>query len=81
MTEDKPLSPEERLAFDLCFPALLVPPESGRISDRHGDLLALGERTPPPAYGGHLPFQGRHCRKRRQKAPSAEGAVMREAHD
>ena len=32
------------------------------------------ERTPPPACGGHLPFQGRRCSGSLQKFPSAEGA-------
>ena len=35
----------------------------------------MGRRTPPPAIGGHLPFQGRLCGKCRLTAPSAEGAV------
>ena len=28
-------------------------------ADRAAATVRLGERTPPPAYGGHLPFQGR----------------------
>ena len=42
-------------------------------------LRCGGNETPPPAYGGHLPFQGRLCRESCQKAPSAEGAVSRKA--
>ena len=36
--------------------------------------MRRGERTPPPACGGHLPFQGRRCSGSLQKFPSAEGA-------
>ena len=31
--------------------------------------LRREERTPPPAYGGHLPFQGRLCRKCAKRLP------------
>ena len=84
------LPPEERLAFGLAASASLVPPErvvrgpaawlwSRRLTEPPRPC-EMGERTPPPAYGGHLPFQGRLYRKRRQKAPSAEGAVSRRDH-
>ena len=84
------LPPEERLAFGLAASALLVPPErlvrgpvawlwSRRLTEPPRPC-EMGERTPPPAYGGHLPFQGRLYRKRRQKAPSAEGTVSRRDH-
>ena len=36
----------------------------------------MGRRTPPPAIGGHLPFQGGLCRKCRRTTPFAEGGIL-----
>ncbi len=84
------LPPEERLAFGLAASASLVPPErwvrflAARLWSRRltepPRPCEMGERTLPPAYGGHLPFQGRLCSDSLQKAPSAEGAVSRRDH-
>ena len=85
------LPPEERLAFGLVASASLVPPErlvrgpvawlwSRRLTEPPRPC-EMGERTLPPAYGGYLPFRGRLYRKRRQKAPSAEGTVSRCDHN
>ena len=67
------LPPEERLALEWCGSSSLVPPESERAfdsssvestaADRAAADVRRGKRTPPPAYGGHLPFQGRLCRE------------------
>ena len=87
----RPPSPEERLAFELAVSSKAgMPPESWvRIpaalvvvtaADRAAATLRRGgDGTPPPAYGGRLPFQGRLCREVRQRAPSAErvSSVMR----
>ena len=38
-------------------------------ADRAAATLRRGGRTPPPAVGGHLPFQGRLGRKRAKRLP------------
>ena len=81
------LPPEERLGIGLSFLSNLRAHErwarsfvfglrSRRLTEPPRPANA-GERTPPPAYGGRLPFQGRLCGKRRPKGSPAEGAVSR----
>ena len=63
----------------MSFPSDLRAPVSGRVflfwGCGHGggqsrrDLCGAGERTPPPACGGHLPFQGRLCGKCAKRLP------------
>ena len=67
------LPPEERLALEVrlfflvgsarevgVLPISLV---ESAAADRAAADVRRGKRTPPPAYGGHLPFQGRLCRE------------------
>ena len=52
------------------FPAAWLSPR--RLTEPPRTCGVWG-RTPPPAYGGHLPFQGRLCGECRRKDSFAEG--------
>ena len=51
------------------FPAAWLSPRRLTEPPR---TCGVWERTPPPAYGGHLPFQGRLCGECRRKDSFAE---------
>ena len=83
------LPPEERLGIGLSFLSNLRAHESWarsfvfgmrsrRLTEPPRPAYA-GERTPLPAYGGRLPFQGRLCGKRRPKGSLRRGSSQPKA--
>ena len=83
------LPPEERLGIGLSFLSnlrahegwarfLVLGLRSRRLTEPPRPANA-GERTPPPACGGHLPFQGRLCGKRRPKGSLRRGSCQPKA--